>query len=368
MSLRRVASTTALVLVASVSCRIYRDQPGTGEAPSEPETPAAAAEPLDDREAVAAQRPPADALNLWVLNRPTGELVASGADGSERAALERAAQERAAEQPRPTALVVLGVGEASACSAWYGRRAVDALAAGIPPLRVVASVLDSGSRWRWPDAESSVSGTIRSSAGAFGGVQAAPAASFTAQLLEAAAERQVLVDGRNPRALSSFARARPAADPGLSIPPCEAATAPGLGGPLGVLVRTAGGAFFGGVVSLDFPADAGVVSVMDEYGVALAVGPRGGVLMASDCPLLPLDRVAERVYASSNWAASTAQPSEPGRCGSGHALLTAERAWATTGSPLSWALAEMEAAPAASAPAASKAEADAGAPGPTVRP
>ncbi len=363
MSFGRVASIGALVLVECVvGCRIYRDKPGTGAARGtgevQPDTPVAAAEPLDDREAVASQRPAADALNLWVLNRPKGDLVPQGVEGSERAVVERV------EHPKPTVLVVLGVGAAPACSEWYAGRAIEALAEGVAPLRVVATVLDSGRRWRWAEAEGTVSGMVRSSAGAFGGVQAASPSSFSAGALEAASERHVLIDGRNPRVMSSLSRARRATEPEASLVPCDVASAPALGGPLGVLIRTASGDFFGGVVSLDLPADAGVVSVIAEYGVALAVGPRGGVLMVSDCALLSPDRVAERVYASQNWASSTAQPNEPGRCGIGHALLTAERAWVTTGSPLSWSVAKMEAAPAQAPPLAPASAADAGASGP----
>lgn len=360
MSFGRATSTRVLVLVGCViSCRIYRDEPRSGEArvASEPpaRAPASSAEPNDDRAAAPAQRPAADALNLWVLNRPKGDLVPQGVDDSERAPVE---------PPKATVLVVLGVGEAPACVRWYGRRAVDALAAGVAPLRVVASVLDSGRRWRWADAESTVSGMIRSSGGAFGGVQAASPASFSAQVLEAATERHVLIDGRNPRVSSSFSLARRGAEHPPSIPPCDVASAGPLGGPLGVLVRTASGEFFGGVISLDPPADAGVLSVMTEYGVALSVGSKGGVLMISDCPELAPARVAERVYASPNWASSTAEPNEPGRCGSGHGLLTPERAWVTTGSPLAWAVAEVEPAPPTAGPVAPRAGADAGASGP----
>jgi hypothetical protein len=211
---------------------------------------------------------------------------------------------------------------------------------------------------------------VRSSGGAFGGVQGASPVSFSAWMLEAAAERHVLIDGRNPGSISSFSRTRRGSEPVRSIPPCAVASAPALGGPLGILVRTARGEFFGGVISHDLPADAGIVSMMTEYGVALSVGPRGGVLMVSDCALLPPDRVAERVYASPNWVSSTAEPNEPGSCGTGHALLTVDRAWVTTGSPLSWAAVEMEAAPPNAAPAAHGPTADAGAngPGSTVSP
>jgi hypothetical protein len=368
MSFGRAASQAALILAGGVCCRISRDELGASEhrgSVAPPRAPSHVTPPRDDRDTVAAQRPAADALNLWVLSRPKGELVPYGVEGSERAPMGRAA-----DQPKATVLVVLGIGAAPACAPWYGRRAVDALAAGVTPLSVVASVLDSGRRWRWGDAASTVSAMIRSSEGAFGGVQAASLSSFSASVLEAAAERHVLIDGRSPRALSSASvpRRSPAHPP--SIPPCAVASVPALGGPLGILIRTAAGEFFGGVIGLDLAADAGVVSVMTEYGVALSVGPRGGVLMVSDCPLLPPDRVAERVYASPNWASSTAEPHEPGSCGIGHALLTAERAWVTTGSPLSWAAAEMEPVPPTAAPVAPRATADAGAEGSgaTVRP
>jgi hypothetical protein len=360
VSLRRAAWPKALIFAGCVwCCRISRDESRTGEARgsvASSRVPSPATAPRDERESVAGQRPPADALNLWVLSRPKGELVPYGVEGSEQPI------ERTADQPKPTVLVVLGVGEAPACAQWYGQRAIDALAAGIAPLRVVASVLDSGRRWRWGDTASTVSGMIRSSEGAFGGAQAAKSESFSAWVLEAAAARHVLIDGRNLRAVSSAPPGR-SSEHLASIPPCAVATAPALSGPLGILIRTAGGEFFGGVIGRDLAADAGVVSVMTEYGVALSVGPKGGVLMISDCSLLPPDRVAERIYASPNWASSTAEPNEPGSCGIGHALLTAERAWVTTGSPLSWAASDMEGVPARAAPVTLKGTADAGADG-----
>jgi hypothetical protein len=368
MSCVRVASTPALVLVACLwCCRIYRDPPGDGqprEAEASPRTPAGATDESDtsaEPEASAAQRPGADALNLWVLSRPKGELVPYGVEGSERAPVQRAP-----EQPKPMALVALGIGESQACAEWYAGRAADALAAGSAPLGIVASMLEAGHRFRWADDERTVSAMIRSSGGAFGGVQTAPSSSFSAATLEAAVDRHVLLDGHNVRALSKLSQARR----GPELARCESQSGRALGGPLGVLLRTASGEFFGGVISLDLPADAGVISVMNEYGISLSVGPRGGVLMVSDCPALPPERVAERVYATQNWASSTAAPSEPGRCGTGHALLTADQAWATTGSPLSWAAAEVQAPPPPVAPPAPAPVADAGpsAPAPTVPP
>jgi hypothetical protein len=366
MSFGRVASTRALVLLACLwCCRIYRDPPGSGEGRGAEASPRAAAgasaelDTPDEPEGVAAQRPGADALNLWVLNRPKGELVPYGVEDS-----ERAPSQRAAEQPKATALVVLGIGEARACSEWYVGRAVDALAAGSAPVGIVASVLEAGHRFRWADADSTVSAMIRSSSGDFGGVQAAPPASLSASMLAATVERHVLLDGRNPRALSRATLLRP--EPAPDVPPCKAQSEGTLRGPLGVLLRTSSGEFFGGLISVDLPADAGVVSVMNEYGVALSVGPRGGVLMVSDCPVLPPERVAERVYASPNWASSTADPNEPGRCATGHALLTVDRAWATTGSALSWAAAEVQSPVPLAAPAAPAAGADAGASAPAL--
>jgi hypothetical protein len=101
------------------------------------------------------------------------------------------------------------------------------------------------------------------------------------------------------------------------------------------------------MAGLDPVADAGSVSVWAQYGVSLAVGRRGGVLLVGACSVPRPEIMAERVYASDNWALATTELATPDDCRAGHALLTEERAWVTEG-PLAWALAEPE----PSAPAA----------------
>jgi hypothetical protein len=242
-------------------------------------------------------------------------------------------------------MVVLGVGPGQACAEHLARQAVDALS-GRAPLEVLASALDSARRWRWPHAAGTASATIKSSSGAFGGVQSVPAALLSTELLAHALERRAVLGG--PRATWPA----PVSESGVGFAPCSDAPDPNLDGPIGVLARSRDGAFFGGVLGLDPPADAGVVSIAAQYGVALAVGEAGSVLMSGDCDPPPLERSAERVYASPNWLLATAELQAPSDCRLGHALLGAERAWGTSGSSLAWAAAEAAAAPPAAAEAA----------------
>jgi hypothetical protein len=214
-------------------------------------------------------------------------------------------------------------------------------------------VIDSARRWRWSEATSSLSAVLRGSSGEYGGVQSVPPGAFTPGWLEVAVARHALLDGR--RFPMPATPASPPESPGGA--PCGAPDVRSLEGPLAILLRTAEGGFFGGVVSLDPPADAGIVALTTQYGVSLAVGPAGGVALVSDCDAPPPGRVAERVYASDNWALATAESSPPGSCRMGHALLTSDRAWATTGSPLAWAAAGARAETATAEPSPSSADA-----------
>lgn len=295
----------------------------------------AAEQPVPERE-TRPSAPATDALNLWVLSRPTGDL---------RSTTEPApayAEPAQARGPAPAVLVLLGVGPGQTCAKHLAQHAVDALSSRAPQ-EVLASTLDAARSWRWPQASGSASATMKSSAGAFGGVQSAPASLLTTALLLQSLERGAVLGG--PRA------AWPAAGAAGPAPaPCSEAPDPGLAGPIGVLARTDDGTFLGGVLGMEPPADAGVVSIAAQYGVALAVGEAGAVLMSGDCEPPLLERSAERVYASPSWLVATADVQTPSNCRLGHALLTRERAWVASGDVLAWALAE--ALPAQPAPAA----------------
>lgn len=333
------------VVGADASCRIYREPPSRDDSASpgsagQPATSADDAIELD-REATKPSAPTADALNLWVLSRPKGDLPT--------AAEPTPVSVAPADAPGApfAALVVLGVGPGEACAEHFARQAVEALSAARPPLDVLSLTLASVRLWRWPKATSTLSATMKGSAGEFGGVQSAPVSAFGDVLLRQSIERHAVLGGQRPR--------WPAASSELpsEIAACEASASPSLAGPVGVLLRTAGGDFFGGVVNVDPPADAGVVSIAAQYGVSLAVGTRGGVLMIGDCDPPPLERIAERVYASDNWLLATGQLQTPGACRQGHALLSAERAWVAPENALAWAVIEAasSAAPVPSAPA-----------------
>ena len=325
-------SVSALV-AAFASCRIYREPSrddatavGSGGQPATSGDESSAPE----REATKPSAPAADALNLWVLSRPQGDLPT--------AAEPTPAAPAPAEAPKApiTAAVVLGLGAAPACAEAIARRAVDSLSAERAPLDVLSSALESARRWRWPDATRTLSATVKSSTGAFGGVQSAPAPAFGVALLRQSLERRAVLGG--PGSRWRAAPSEPAAEP-----PCEPIPDTGLAGPVGVLLRNRDGAFFGGIVQLDPLADAGVVSMAAQYGVSLAVGPAGAVLMAADCEPPPLERVAESVYASENWVLATAELPPPGACRHGHALLSRERAWLAPATGLAAAI--VEAAP-----------------------
>lgn len=325
------------VVGADASCRIYREPPSrddlasAGSAAQSPKSADEAIEP--EREATKPSAPTADALNLWVLSRPTGDLPTAAEPESASVAPPDA------PDPPFAVMVVLGVGTGPACAEHFARQAVGALSANRPPLDVLSSTLASAKRWRWPDAASTLSATLKGSAGEFGGVQFAPASAFGGSLLHHALERHTVLGGPGSRWPAS------PIEPSSELAPCGASADPSLAGPLGVLLRTREGHFFGGVVNVDPAADAGVVSIAAQYGVSLAVGTAGAVLMIGDCDPPPLERIAERVYASNNWVLTSAQLQTPGACRLGHALLTAERAWVAPANALAWAV--IEAAPSA---------------------
>jgi hypothetical protein len=343
----------AMLVLVVMSCRIYREEPpvprddtargrkGSEEVPANP--------PRDERPA-AASTPASEALNLWVLNRPKGDLVPQTAPvPSVPASLET--------RPKAIVVVVLGFGPPEPCAEQLARDAVMAIDRGADPLRVTAGLLAGVRGTRWPRAEGSFSAILRGSDGRFGGIQRAPAGALTADSLIDSLSRQVLIDGTRlrPRALAAQL-----AEPSLPSA-CSARAQGSLEGTPGVLVRTGAGFVWGGIVSPDLPADAGVLSIFAQYGVSVAVGGAGGVLLITDCSPPPAAHIAERVYASSDWVAAAAGPESGDACRVGHALLTSERAWVQSSSPLAWAALEQEVHAPQSAPSAIRAP-DAGAP------
>jgi hypothetical protein len=311
--------------------------------------------PAADREATKPSAPAADALNLWVLSRPKGDLPTP-------------AQPVA---PTPPSLdtriasvsvaVVLGVGHGTDCAEHWAQQAVDALSASRDPRDVLSSVLDSARRWRWPDVMNTFSATMASSEGAFGGVQSAPPSVFNAALLRHALERHAVLGG-------PLAHWPPAGGELPVLVACTVNVEPNVAGPIGVLLRNRVGHYYAGVVHLDPLADAGVVSISAQYGVSLAVGASGGVLMSAGCNPPPLDRLAERVYASPDWVAATTKPQAPGGCNLGYALLTDARGWVAPPGVLAGAV--VEAAPITPPPGPSPPDfaPDAGAAEPSVTP
>lgn len=343
----------ATLVLAVMSCRIYREGPpvarddtargreGSEQVPAKP--------PRDERPG-AASTPASEALNLWVLNRPKGDLVPQSAPAPPEPATPKT-------RPKAVVVVVLGFGSPEPCADELARDAVAAIDAGTDPLRVTAGLLEGVRRTRWPGAEGTFSAMLRGSDGRFGGIQRAPASALTADSLIVSLSRQVLIDGTHLRTTALAAES----DPPPVMPACSARAQGPLEGAPGVLVRTGAGFVWGGVVSPDLPADAGVLSIFAQYGVSVAVGGAGGVLLITDCSSPPAAHIAERVYASSDWVAAAADAESGDACRVGHALLTSERAWVQSPSPLAWAALEQKVQDAPPAPGAARAP-DAGAP------
>lgn len=324
------------LLLGGASCRIYRDDAGGSAAPA-PEGSAVSDGAAEDIEAPPAasagapeQPPPAEALSLWVLNRPETELVARGPAPSDAPAGE------VASTPPALALVALGQGSGQACAELLARRALRQASEGTDPLRIVSTLLEDVARWRWSGEHTALDATIKASDGAFGGVQSVPALAFSSRLLAAAWSRAAVLDGQNPRWLKALGTAPlqgPLGQPATS-PGCDSAGA-GLRGPAGVIFRTPDARYFAGLVDQQSPADAGVVSVVTQYGVAVEAGPSGGVLALTDCATLPPGALAAEVYARLPEGSAPAGQGE--RCQIHHAIVTAHGARVTGAGPLAWA-------------------------------
>jgi hypothetical protein len=340
----RLCGLLAFAATAAGSCRVYRDDAPSRETRTPlSEPPAANTGAPAPVERTATSGPTSDALNLWVLNRPKGELSPLTAERPE-ATPPQPAQAR----PKAAVLAVLGLGEAKPCALHLARLGADRLAADKDGLQTALALLDAAWRWRWPAPSSTLSALMRSTAGHFGGVQSAPASAFSAALLRVAVARHSLLGG--PRQ-----RWQVEPSPPVELGSCDSTPEPALEGTIGVLVRTETGEFYGGVVNLDPLADAGSVSALAQYGVSLAVGRLGAVLLVADCAVPRPERLAERIYSSNNWARATAELAAPNGCPGGYALMTEQRVWVADG-PLAWAVVEVERAPTSKAAAPTRSD------------
>lgn len=331
-----------VVLVLGLSgCRIYRDDGGAGGAPAAlpanaGQASAAAVERREPRPSATAppqdQPPPAEALSLWVLNRPETELVAREPEQPETPAGE------VVSTPRALALVAVGLGPEHVCAELFARRALRYASGTADPLQAVMAVLDDLRRFRWPDA-ATLNATVRAADGRFGAVQSVPAGVFSSSLLAAATRRGAVLDGQSSR-WHEHALAPPLAGPleaHAADVRCESAPGPELRGPAGILLHTGEGEYFGGLLDLEGPADAGVISVVTQYGVSVAVGPSGGVLLLSDCMTLPHAGLAADVYAGLSSGAPAPAHGAGERCQLSHALVSGWTPRVTGTGPVAWA-------------------------------
>lgn len=321
-------------------CRIYRDDGGTGGAPaavpaSAGQAPTAAVEKPEPTPSATdpsqAQPPPAEALSLWVLNRPATELVARGPEQPEMPAGE------VVSTPRASALVALGLGPPHVCAELFARRALRYASNSVDPLQAVMAVLEDVRRWRWPDA-ATLNATVKASDGRFGAIQSVPAGLFSSSLLAAAIQRGAVLDGQNARWHEhGLAPLEGPLDAHGADARCESVPGAELHGPAGILLQTEGDKYFGGLLDLESPADAGVISVVSQYGVSVAVGPSGGVLLLSDCMTLPHEALAATVYAGLAEGAPAPGQGAGEPCQRSHAVLSGWAPSVTGSGPLAWA-------------------------------
>lgn len=333
-----VVCNTVLALWLS-GCRIYRDDGGAGGAPGAvpasggQSQAAATAEQRGPKPPATAQSgppPPAEALSLWVLNRPATELVARGPEQPESSA-------GVVSTPRASVLVALGLGPEHVCAELFAQRALRYARDSAEPLQALTAALDDLRRWRWPDA-ATLNATVKASDGRFGAVQSFPAGVFSSSLLAAAIERGAVLDGQNARWHEpALAPLEGPLDAHQADTRCESAPGGELHGPAGVMLQTEGDKYFAGLLDLDSPADAGVISVVTQYGVSVAAGPAGGVLLLSDCMALPHEAQAASVYAGLTGSAPPSGQGTGETCQRRHAVLSGWVSRVTGSGPLAWA-------------------------------
>jgi hypothetical protein len=359
-----LGSLLALYVAASPSgCRIYRDEPPPSREEKKLErSPGAPAAPLGEPGVAAPPGPPTEALNLWVLNRREGDLQPP--PGSERGA---APSEGSNAGPTSRALVVLGFGSQHPCAEQLAVAALDLLAASAAPDRVVAELIDAARRFRWPRSEGTFSAILSSSDGRSGGLQAFAAASFSAGALAAAVDRRAILDGHHRRWRNPSEGPPPASEhhPVALPSDCEAPVGGALLGPIGISVLGGRRQFLAAVAGLDSVTDAGIVPPLTQPGVAVAAGSAGAVSVLSGCLTLSHGELAQTIHASPDWHEAATTSRAMSVCPAAHAILTADRAWVASATPVAWAAAErVMSVPPVGAPAEG---ADAGGVGPSPK-
>jgi hypothetical protein len=360
-------------------CRIYRD--GDTRAPREAAEVATRQPPArvvveGERQATpptspqAEAPPPAESVSLWVLNRSKTDLMTRSPEQPEEP--EGGAVDAA---PPALALVVLGLGPSHVCSEVFARRALGHLSEGRQPVEAVTLLLDDLRRWRWPNPVGTLRATVKSSAGDWGAVQCNQPGTCSSSLLMAAVRHHAILDGEHPRwgETSVGPPLSPAASSGDRATLCEAPPTAELRGPMGVVLRTGEPQFVAGLLDLQQPGDAGVIPGATQIGVSLATGPRGGVVLLSNCPRLPPNgAVADQIYAGLERGVLPEMQPDIDGCQLGHALVTAQSdsvigadayAWASAMAPIRVPVARSESSDSSPLPP----RADAGVPGPTER-
>ncbi|MEO8178767.1 MAG: hypothetical protein ABI895_08040 [Deltaproteobacteria bacterium] len=347
------------LLLELTSCRVYRKDTAAHEEhevlaqgpdvrlPGRPE------ETVEEPAAPA----PAQALSLWVLNRSNTDLVARDIDRTSNLT-------PIPEGALTAALVVLGFGPPQLCADHFARRALTLSVDGGSPIETAARLLDEIRRWRWPDGSGSFAGALKGADGSFGAIQSAPAEAFSSQLLLSAVRRHGVIDGRSSRwRADAGTLPTQASQEELALPRCEHSAMGRLRGAAGVLLLSGTGQVFAGLIERETPADAGMMSLVAQYGVSLAAGKAGGVAMISDCPTLPDDAIAASVLASLAPEGAAPLSLAVGGCPLAHAILTSRDARVTSTQPLAWAR-SMAGDLTATRPNTPHAPRDAGAPAP----
>jgi hypothetical protein len=277
--------------------------------------------------------PSAESRSLWVLNRSEKDLEGPAPEGA-RPAAEPPAGLRAAAPAR--ALVVLGIGPEQACAEEFAHRALQGLLDGKRPDQALSALLDDLRRFRWPLGGGTVQAAQAGSEGSFGAIHALPTAAFSSALLDAAVLRHGIIDGQSTRfahLMQPVASSTAAADATL---PCELPSGRDLRGPAAVLLRSATGEFYGGLIEVTGQNDAGLLSATIQRDVSLALGQSGAVALVSNCPSLPPAAWAESILRQlEQGAPAVTAPS--GECQIGHALITRDEAWVSSAGSLAWA-------------------------------
>jgi hypothetical protein len=324
-----------VILLVFVSCRVYRQDPKPREQQgTSAEVPASVSGAAGAKSAGSrAEEPavPSEALSLWVLNRPKADLVgrsAEAVDGSR------------APEPGPGALpvvtVVLGLGPSHACAQPFAERALRYLEQGNDPLQSVSRLLDELRRWRWPRAKASLHAAVRSSNGAFGAIQSVAPNTLSSAMLIHAVSLHAVIDGENPRWARRATVPQTSGDTSAFTISCSAADGAELAGPVGVLLRTSSGLFLAAIADLEWPSDAGVISILTQYEMSLAAGPMGAVLVLSSCATLPSSVAAKQIYLTMKDPPRAALPTEV-ECQWGYAILGDAGAQVGGADPLAWA-------------------------------